>query len=83
MPRIEDIVHIWEPWSSLKVNLEVRGYKPGATSKDESLADQRTALFTTCPECGHNCNYVGFNKDMKSYRSYIVCYPCDAATRLS
>jgi|GEM_PF-5756298 len=83
MPRIEDIAKIWKPWSLTKVDLEVQGYRPGATSVDESVADQRIAIFTPCPECGHHCNYVGFNKDMKSYRSYIVCFPCDTASRLS
>ena len=83
MPRIEDIARIWEPWSALKENLEDRGYQPGAMSVDQAVTDRREALFTTCPECGHHCNYVGFNKDMKSYRSYVVCFSCDTAAKLS
>lgn len=83
MPRIEDIVHIWEPWSPIKADLEAQGYKKGAISRDQSITDQRTAIWTTCPECGRNCNCVSFNKDMKSYRSYIVCFSCNTATRLS
>jgi len=82
MPRMEDIVKIWEPWTPIKADLEAQGYQPGAISIDEAVADQRNALFTTCPECGHHCNYVGFNK-VKSYRSYVVCYSCNIAHRLS
>ncbi len=83
MPKIEDIEKIWESWTSIKADLESHGYQPGATSLDESRTDQRSAIFTNCPECGHPCNYEGFNKDMRSYRSYAVCYPCDIAHRLS
>lgn len=83
MPRIEDIARIWETWSALKENLEDRGYQPGAISVDQAVTDRRMALFTTCPECGRPCNYVGFNKNSKYYRSYVVCFSCDTAAKLS
>lgn len=83
MPRIEDIAKIWEPWTPIKDDLEDQGYQKGPTSLDESRADQRTALFTNCPGCDQHCDFVCFNKDMRFYRSYVVCYPCDIAHRLS
>lgn len=83
MPRMEDIAKIWRPWAPIKADLEAHGYQPGATSVDEAVADQRSALSTTCPECGHHCNYAGFNKGMRSYRSYIVCLLCNIGHRLS
>jgi len=83
MPRIEDIAKIWKPWFLTKVDLEVQGYRPGATSVDEIRTDQHIATRVTCPECDHYCTCTHFNKDMKSYRSYIVCHQCDIATRLS
>ena len=83
MPRIEDIAKIWEPWTPIKDDLEDQGYRPGATSVDEALADQRVALFTACPECGQHCVCACFNQNVKIYRSYIICCPCDIAHRLS
>jgi hypothetical protein len=83
MLKIEDFEKIWKPWTPIKADLESHGYQPGPISLDASRTDQRSAIFTTCPKCGHNCNYEGFNKDMRSYRSYAVCYSCDTARRLS